>query len=696
MFRDREEGARFLAKLFHGRKLHNPLVLAIPRGGVVTGSVLAREIGAELNVVLSRKLRAPFQPELAIGALTEEGHIYLNEYGKRAGGVNANYLKAEKRLQMEQLQKRKHLIRTIKSPSAIQGRTIIVTDDGIATGSTIIAALMDLRDQKPFELIVATPVAPPDCISEIKKYCDDFLCVSHPEIFFAISQFYETFPQVEDQEVVELLRAPLLPDLFTIQVKGYSLSLIAPGTWRLPPTGKMRVGVHLIGSKELIEPAKNDLSIEQARDVASLPGVIDPVLTMPDMHQGYGFPIGGVAAFDADEGVVSPGGVGYDINCGVRVLKTPLQRDQIHYRSEMRALVSDLFENIPTGVGSRRQDLKLEIADLKDLLRDGVHWALKNGFASNQDLEVIEEGGRLPGADPDCLSEIALKRGLDQLGTLGSGNHFVEVQYVDAIYNEPLANAFGLHSNQVIVMIHTGSRGLGYQVCEDYLSKCLEVGQKYGIQLPNAELASVPLKSVEGRSYLAAMAAAANFAFTNRQLITYWVRRVFENHFGEVKLELLYDVCHNIAKFEDLPVNGKTRKVFIHRKGATRAYPPHHPKVPKRYQETGQPILIPGDMGRYSFILAGTSPSLSHSFGSACHGAGREVSRHKAKQIAKGRPILRELEDSGIYVKASGYDTVAEEIPEAYKDASRVVEAIQDASIAQKVVRLRPMGVIKG
>jgi len=487
-----------------------------------------------------------------------------------------------------------------------------------------------------------------------------------------------------------------LPALWIEWLKGYPVRLIGPGIWRIDPFGKMRVGVHLVGSRELIEPARNDLSLEQAINVASLPGVVDPVLTMPDMHQGYGFPIGGVAAFHPQEGVVSPGGVGYDINCGVRLLKTPLRKEQIHYQSQMRKLVSDLFENIPTGVGSRRKDLKLNRFDLRDLLTEGVSWALRKGFAHSTDIEVIEEQGRLAQACPDKVSELALERGLDQVGTLGSGNHFVEVQYVDRIFHEPIAQVFGLHLNQVVISIHTGSRGLGYQVCEDYLDKCLVACSQYKIELPDRELAAVPIESPEGQDYLSAMACAANFAFNNRQLITFWVRRVFEHHFGNIEMPLLYDVCHNIAKMESMPHNHHQETYLIHRKGATRAYPPFHPQVPACYQTVGQPVLIPGDMGRYSFVMAGKREALTTSFGSACHGAGREYSRHHSKRLARGRPILRDLEDQGIYVKAAGYDTLAEEIPEAYKDASKVVLAVEEAAIAHRVARLRPLGVIKG
>jgi len=487
-----------------------------------------------------------------------------------------------------------------------------------------------------------------------------------------------------------------LPELKTIHIKGYPLHLISPGVWRIEPFGKMRVGVQLIGSEELISPARDDLSIEQAMNVATLPGVIDPVLTMPDMHQGYGFPIGGVAAFRLEDGVVSPGGVGYDINCGVRLLKTPLRKSDIHYQSKMRELVSDLFENIPSGVGSHRPDFQLKLEDLKDVLREGAAWALKKGFAYPHDLEVIEEGGCLPGANPDLVSSTALQRGLDQVGTLGSGNHFVEIQYIDEIFNPEVAKAFGLELNQVVVLIHTGSRGLGYQVCEDYIEICMAACERYGIELAHKELAAAPLSSPEGRNYLSAMAAAANFAFTNRQLITYWVRRVLTHHFGEMVMPLLYDVCHNIAKFEEMPIDGKMTRVCVHRKGATRAYPPGNLQVPLPYRAVGQPVLIPGDMGRYSFVLVGNRDSLARSFGSACHGAGREMSRHQAKRKSKGRAIIRELEDQGIYVRAEGFDTIAEEFPEAYKDASDVVEAVQNASIANLVARLRPLGVIKG
>jgi tRNA-splicing ligase RtcB len=419
---------------------------------------------------------------------------------------------------------------------------------------------------------------------------------------------------------------------------------------------------------------------------------------MPDIHWGYGFAIGGVAAFDPDEGIISPGGVGYDINCGVRLLRTRLNRE--HVAPHMTTLVDTLFTNIPSGVGSRRQDFKLTGSALKKVLKDGARWAVKEGFGEASDLAHIEAGGAIPGADPELVSDFALNRGKDQLGTLGSGNHFVEVGYIDEIYDAALAAQLGLFPDQVTAIVHTGSRGLGHQVCEDYIKVMLKASAKYGIELPDRQLCCAPLTSPEGQRYLAAMAGAANFAFANRQLITHWVRESFEQVLGvgprDLGMELVYDVCHNIAKIETHTVEGKPRKVCVHRKGATRAFPPHHPEVPEAYQETGQPVLIPGDMGRYSYVLVGTPKALEETFGSTCHGAGRLMSRHQAKKVARGRSIIQELAAQGIIVRGAGRGTIDEEISEAYKDVSGVVDVVHGAGIAKKVARLKPLGVIKG
>ncbi|NBX67945.1 MAG: RtcB family protein [Proteobacteria bacterium] len=483
-----------------------------------------------------------------------------------------------------------------------------------------------------------------------------------------------------------------------LQLGSRTLTEIKPGIWRVEPQGKMRVGVNIIASKNLILQIKDDKSIEQAANVATLPGVLDPVLTMPDIHQGYGFPIGGVAAFHEKTGVVSPGGVGYDINCGVRVLTTNISVQQLKNNKMTKRLVSELFDVVPCGVGSKRKDLELSMGQLDSILADGASWAVKNGFGDLSDLDFIEEKGRLIFADPEKVSQRARERGHNQLGTLGSGNHFLEIQAVDTIFDKAKALAFGLEPDHIVIMIHTGSRGLGYQVCSEYIELALNTASKYGIELVDRELAALPLESVEGKSYLGAMAAAANFAFNNRQIISFWVKETFKRHFPNIEFKILYDICHNIAKWEEFhfPSHRNSQRVCIHRKGATRAYPPRHPSLPQPYLATGQPVIVPGDMGRFSFILAGSANSMELSLGSACHGAGRELSRAQAKKQARGRSISRELEEHGVFLKASGRDTVEEEMPEAYKDINEVVEAIRHAKIASFVARLKPVGVIKG
>ncbi len=468
--------------------------------------------------------------------------------------------------------------------------------------------------------------------------------------------------------------------------------------WEIPREGKMRTRGLIFSSREMLPDIQEDQSLQQVANVAMLPGIVGPSLAMPDIHWGYGFAIGGVAAFDLDEGIISPGGVGYDINCGVRLLRTRLTRDQVQPR--MEELVNTLFNNIPSGVGSRRKDLKLTVPTLNKVLKDGCRWAVKEGFGSAADLEHIEAGGHLDGADPDLISQFAKDRGKDQLGTLGSGNHFVEVGYVVEIFDEETARKLGLFRDQATVIVHTGSRGLGHQVCDDYIKVMLKASAKYGIELPDRQLCCAPLSSPEGKQYLAAMSGAANFAFANRQMITHWVRESFEQvlQMGprDLGLELIYDVAHNIAKIETHTVEGRSQKVCLHRKGATRAFPPHHPEVPEAYRETGQPVLIPGDMGRYSFVLVGTQKALTETFGSTCHGAGRRMSRHEAKKVAKGRTIIQELAARGIIVRGAGRATIDEEISEAYKDVQGVVEVVHGAGIAKKVAKLKPLGVIKG
>ncbi|MFQ5751249.1 MAG: RtcB family protein [bacterium] len=467
--------------------------------------------------------------------------------------------------------------------------------------------------------------------------------------------------------------------------------------WEIPKEGKMRVPAKIYATASMMDAIRSDNAPEQAANVAHLPGIINHSLAMPDIHWGYGFPIGGVAAFDMREGVISPGGVGYDINCGVRLMASQLSRQDI--QPKIQELVTALFHRVPSGVGSKGE---LRVTDKieKKVLLMGAEWAVKNGYGSLEDLEYIEENGRMEGANPAVVSKKALERGRAQLGTLGSGNHFLEVGYVSEIYDQDAAKVLGLELDQVTVIIHCGSRGFGYQICDDYIAVMNKAVQKYGIDLPDRQLCCAPITSPEGQEYLEAMRCAVNYAFANRQVIAAWTRQAFEEALklspGDVSLRLVYEVAHNIAKIETHKVNGKDRQVCVHRKGATRAFAAGSKEIPDAYKSIGQPVLIPGDMGRYSYVLVGTQTAMENTFGSTCHGAGRAMSRHKAKKAAKGRAIVRELEDKGIYVKASSRRTVDEEISEAYKDVAVVVDACQLAGISKKVAQLRPLGCIKG
>jgi len=448
---------------------------------------------------------------------------------------------------------------------------------------------------------------------------------------------------------------------------------------------------------EVLEKGLEEKSVEQVANVATLPGIVGSSLAMPDIHAGYGFSIGGVAAFDIKEGIISPGGVGYDINCGVRLLRTNLIYSDIS--DKIRELVDGMFRNVPTGVGSKGR-LRLSLEDHKKVLIRGARWAVEHGYGSQEDLEHTESRGCLEGAAPDVISKKAYERGSAQLGTLGSGNHFVEIQIVDEIYDEAIANRLGLFKDQITVMVHTGSRGFGHQVCTDFIEIMQRAANKYSIHLPDRELACAPFDSKEARDYLAAMSAAANYAWANRQIIMHWVKETFLKILNisprDAGIALVYDVAHNIAKVEGHIVNGKKMKLIVHRKGATRAFPPGHPELPDSYRDVGQPVIIPGDMGRASFVLIGTQKGMDEAFGSTCHGAGRVLSRHQAIKRAKGRAIWREMEDQGIIVRATGRGTLAEEMPEAYKDVSNVVEVVHNAGLSKKVARLRPLGVIKG
>ncbi len=468
--------------------------------------------------------------------------------------------------------------------------------------------------------------------------------------------------------------------------------------WRIPREGKMRVDGIVYASEAMMDDLRGDQCLEQVANVAHLPGILEASLAMPDIHWGYGFPIGGVAAMDADEGVISPGGVGYDINCGVRLLRTDLTRADV--RPVLRDLVTRLYQSIPTGVGRGRKDLRLGKPELRKVLRKGASWAVANGMGWKRDLDFLEERGRIEGADPDLVSDRAYERGRPQLGTLGSGNHFGEIQYVSEIFDEAAARALGLFRDGITFTIHCGSRGLGHQVCSDHLKTMVRAASRYGIDLPDRQLCCAPLRSPEGREYLAAMAAAANFAFANRQVITHFARESFAEVLGRgpggLGMEVVYDVCHNIAKFEEFDNGDGVRRACVHRKGATRAYPPGHAKTPEPYRECGQPVLIPGDMGRYSYVLVGTEKAYRQTFGSTCHGAGRRLSRRQAKREARGRRLLEEMEERGVVVMAAGMSTVAEEMPEAYKDVAQVVDVVEKAGISRKVAELRPLGVIKG
>jgi len=467
--------------------------------------------------------------------------------------------------------------------------------------------------------------------------------------------------------------------------------------WMIEKQGNMRVPGIIYASDELMAGTKNDNSFQQVRNVAHLPGIVKYSLAMPDIHWGYGFPIGGVAAMDMEEGVISPGGVGYDINCGVRVVRTSLMTTDL--KGKIKELTDKIYSKVPSGVGST-SNVRVSSSQLKQILREGSSWALRNGYGWDDDLAFTEEQGCLEGANPDIISERAIERGKPQLGTLGSGNHFIEIQRVAEIYDEKAASILGLEDNQVTVMVHTGSRGLGHQVCSDWVRNLQKIQNKYDIDLPDKELICAPIKSGEGQGYLSAMKAAANFAWTNRQIIMSRVRDVFSEVFGKTAESLfmnhIYDVAHNIAKIETHTVNGMEKELCVHRKGATRAFPPDYPSIPSKYATLGQPVLIPGDMGTASYILLGTLKSMQETFGSTCHGAGRVISRRQAMKATGGRNITHELAQKGIYVRAKSVKTIREEAPLAYKDIDEVVRTVTEVGISKKVVKTVPLAVVKG
>ena len=456
----------------------------------------------------------------------------------------------------------------------------------------------------------------------------------------------------------------------------------------------MRTDVIVYASEALMAQIRKDLSLEQAMNVATLPGIVGSSLAMPDIHQGYGFPIGGVAAMDCGDGVVSPGGVGFDINCGVRLVRTTLEEAAV--RPRLRELVDQIFRDVPCGVGGSGF-VKIGARDLERILVEGARWMVKNGFGEQSDADFSEAGGALEGADPAAVSERARERGLPQLGTLGSGNHFLEVQYVEEVHDETAARAYGIWQGQVVALIHSGSRGLGHQVCTDYVKVMNQSMAKHHISLPDRQLACGPIRSEEGERYLAAMCAAANFAWANRQAILHFLRGAFQRIFGaDVRLDLVYDVCHNIAKRERYEVEGRRREVLVHRKGATRAFPAGHREIPADYRAVGQPVFIPGSMGTASWVLAGSEGAMRETFGSVCHGAGRLLSRTAARKGRNAREERDKLEERGILVRSETRDGILEELPEAYKNVDEVIEVVHNAGLARKVARLRPMGVIKG
>ena len=467
--------------------------------------------------------------------------------------------------------------------------------------------------------------------------------------------------------------------------------------WLIPTEGEMNVPGLIFADEKLLKYVEMEETTKQVKNAAHLPGIVKYSMAMPDIHWGYGLPIGGVVATDVNSGVISPGGVGYDINCGVRLMRTNLSISEI--KGHIQKLIDILFSEVPCGVG-RGGKLKISRNDEKRVLTEGSNWAIKNGFGWQEDIDATEDGGKLEGADPGKLSNRAYERGNDQLGTLGSGNHFLEVQKVEEIFYPDIANRLGFFKDQVCVMIHSGSRGLGYQVCDDYLTVMRRAVEKYHIRLPDRQLACAPLNSPEGKDYLAAMKGAANYAWANRQIIMYWVREVFERVFGQssesLKMSLVYDNTHNIAKFEHHEIDGKKKTVCVHRKGATRSYPKGHRLVPEIYKDIGMPVVIPGDMGRASYIMIGGENALNHSFGSTCHGAGRVMSRRQAVKRMKGRAIERELEDRGIIVRSRGKHTLKEEVSDAYKDIDQVVEVVHKAGLSKKIVKFVPLGVIKG
>ena len=474
------------------------------------------------------------------------------------------------------------------------------------------------------------------------------------------------------------------------------INKISDNEWEIPKSGKMNVPVRIFASEKLLEQIKKDDSLKQGMNVASLPNIQKFSYMMPDAHQGYGMSVGGVAAFPVEKGIISPGMTGFDINCGIRLLATPVSKTDVE--PKIKELLEELFKNVPSGVGSD-SDIRLKREELDAVLKKGCRWALENGYATEEDLDVTESSGSLEMADPNAVSNNAKDRGKNQLGTLGAGNHFLEIQYVDEIYDKKAAEIMGItEKEQICVMIHCGSRGLGHQVCSDYLRKFEDAFPEIANALPDRDLIYAPADTKLAKEYFGAMCAAANFAWTNRQLIAHGVRKAFKTTFNisPKHIEQVYDVAHNIIKKESYKIDGKMKELYIHRKGATRAFGPENPEIPKKYQKIGQPILIPGSMGTASFVLVGTATAAEKSFASTAHGAGRVMSRHEANKQYTGEGTKKELEQKNIFVKAASWKGISEEAPGAYKDIDEVVKVSHNAGIGNLVVRLKPMGVVKG
>lgn len=483
-------------------------------------------------------------------------------------------------------------------------------------------------------------------------------------------------------------------------MKEYEIKKISDYKWELPLNKdfKMRVPGIIFSDKELLEHASQEETLAQVINVATMPGIVNASYAMPDIHYGYGFPIGGVAAFDMDDGVISPGGVGFDIACGVRLLRSDLEYKDIE--KKMENLMGNIFTSVPKGIGTKGR-IKLTEREINLIFKNGAVWAINNGYGDEEDKYHIEENGCMAGAEPLNVSREAIVRGFEQVGSLGSGNHFIEVQKVDEIYNKAAAKRMGLSVGQITVMIHSGSRGLGHQICSDYIKVMQSASKKYNIILSDRQLACAPINSPESIKYYSAMVCAVNFALANRECLAHWVRLVFEKMFNKsykkLGMDLVYDVSHNVAKFETHDVNGKEKELCVHRKGATRSFGPGCHGIPDDYKDLGQPVIIPGDMGRYSYVLLGTKKAMHESFGSTCHGAGRLLSRTSAKKKVNGKELQRELFDSkGIIVLADSMSSIAEEAPIAYKDVKNIVDIAEKAGLSEKVAKLVPLGVIKG